>query len=651
MRESANASSAPPGTARARDGSECIVDARALRGADRRRPDEGGTPVMSMQTRNRPPIQQDARRPQPRPPTALPRSRGTHAVSLLSLASAATLFVLTLLAAATPTHALATRMGVHDLRTLDADWAAELAGFPADARDAAYVVAGQPETLMRVAEIQQDSVQAFRALVEPLPREDQETVWDLVRHPGLVADLARDGRKSDAQLDALASQYPDESHAGILAAGGRLYPTWVRIHALDLDVERQLDTLLADQSVAYRDAFDVVTARPELVGLLVDDLEATTLLGAIQRENPEAVDTFFATLHDEVVARRAEEDRAWSAALEDPETAEEARAAARAFAADYGYAYDDATWARTRARSTTVVNVSISPFPFWFGYPTWYDVAYWYPASVWGYAGFYYGPSYASFYYAPRPSALFFGWYTRHTGHHHRYAPPRYAYRSHHAPRYTHRGPTPTTRGFRSGYRTASNHVDFLRARARQASYEPVRHRRVENRSRFEQRAPGADGRHGWDWRDRRGDTGRDRPDGRRDDRSRSSTDGRRDDRDHSSFDGRRDDRGGADFDGRRDDRRGRGGSPSARDSDRSRDRSRGHLSDFVTQSERRSRDGSSSTPRNRSETPRAERDRSGRGSAPPAVDTRSGGDERRSRRGGDGQVDSMRRSRGGDGQ
>ena len=76
-------------------------------------------------------------------------------------------------------------------------------------------------------------------LVEGFSREDQEQIWDLVRYPGLVADLARGGAKSDAELERIAQRHPEAIRDAIRQEGRRRYATWVEIYALDLEAEHR----------------------------------------------------------------------------------------------------------------------------------------------------------------------------------------------------------------------------------------------------------------------------------------------------------------------------------------------------------------------------------------------------------------------------
>ncbi len=290
--------------------------------------------------------------------------------------------------------------------------AEELAAFSAEERHAALIAAGHPEDLLEVQQIQSGSADDFAALLEGFPRKDQEQIWDLVRYPGLVADLARGGAKSDAELDRIAQRYPEEIRSTIRSAGRERYATWVEVYALDLEAEQALSGVIAKHPAEVRSAFQRLRGRPDLMSLLVDNVGLATRIGAAYRADPTRVEARFDTLHQEVAARKSDEEKNWARELQDPAAQEELRTAARQFAEDQGYDLEDES--DGSAIQTRVVHVdhyvNANPYPYWFGYPSWYDYPYWYPASVWTHVGFRFGGG-SSFIQVGLPSPYFLGWY------------------------------------------------------------------------------------------------------------------------------------------------------------------------------------------------------------------------------------------------
>ena len=116
----------------------------------------------------------------------------------------------------------------------------------------------------------------------------------------------------------------------------------------------------------------------------------TVALGEAFEADPDGTRERLDALAIEVAAANRALEEEWREGLEgDPEAQEELEQAAREYADEYGFSYDDLT--------TTNVQVTVrhtyAPYPYWFGFPSWY--AYWWPWGVWypvyPHFGFYYG--------------------------------------------------------------------------------------------------------------------------------------------------------------------------------------------------------------------------------------------------------------------
>ncbi len=319
--------------------------------------------------------------------------------------------IATVVATPSAVRALDPRLDAGGFRDEDLEVAEEIASFSADERHAALVAAGHPEDLLAVQQIQTESADAFADLVDGFPREDQEQIWDLVRYPGLVADLARGGAKSDAELERIAARHPEEIRDAILREGRQRYATWVEIYALDLEAEQEFSRVIARHPPDVRSAFQRLRGRPDLLSVLVENVGVATRIGAAYREDPTRVEARFDTLHQEVLADREAQRRSWEQELQDPEARKELETAARDFAEDQGYDLDepgDDGTVRTRVVHVDHY-VNTNPYPYWFGYPTWYAYPYWYPATVWSHVGFRFGGN--GYVAVGLPSPYFLGWY------------------------------------------------------------------------------------------------------------------------------------------------------------------------------------------------------------------------------------------------
>ena len=289
------------------------------------------------------------------------------------------------------------------------------------------ILAGEPEALLEIDRIQLDSARQFAELLAPYSRRDRQEVWNLVRYPGLAAELARDGQKSRAELEAIADRYPPEEREAILESGAGRHALWLEIHGLQLEARQRAHRVLVAADRSLLAAFEEIEDRPELMSLLLDNLRWTVRLGSEYREDPAGVAQRFAAIEPELEARRREQESAWAEELADPASSEELERAARAFAEAFGLSAEPAEPALegyaaqvTREdggrRSRTLRNTGRSQhaYPYWLGLPDGYATPLYAPLGLADHVGFRIG-------HGPRlrrrfipvglPSAVFLAWY------------------------------------------------------------------------------------------------------------------------------------------------------------------------------------------------------------------------------------------------
>lgn len=318
----------------------------------------------------------------------------------------------------------------------DAELFESLARHPASARRAALMMAGEPEALLEIDRIQQNSARRFADLLMPYSRRERQQIWNLVRYPGLVAALARDGRKSRAQLEAIADRFPPEERDAILEAGAERYALWVEIYGLDLETRQRARRALPSADPQLQAAFDALEDRPELMSLLLENIRWTTRLGSEYRDDPTGVAQRFATLEPEIEARRRQDETAWAEELDNPASAEELDRAAQAFAEAFGLEPERSARGQDEVgdqanspeyaaqvtledggrRSRTLRNTARAQqaYPYWFGYPDWYAAPLWIPLGLADHVGFRRGHGTRPrrrFVPVGLPSRFFLSWY------------------------------------------------------------------------------------------------------------------------------------------------------------------------------------------------------------------------------------------------
>ena len=165
--------------------------------------------------------------------------------------------------------------------------------------------------------------------------------------------------------------------------------------------------------------------------MLVRRVNLVVRLGDSYRKNPKDTRSYLAALAVDVEKRNAAAEKEWKERIEnDPEAADELDSAARDYAEENGYDYEELTSPEARTRVTIVVN----PYPYWFGYPYWYSDAYLYPYGYWypyrPYFGYYhYHKDYVWWGVPPWPFVHWFYW----GHHHHHYAHLHHNFHGHFA--------------------------------------------------------------------------------------------------------------------------------------------------------------------------------------------------------------------------
>ena len=212
----------------------------------------------------------------------------------------------------------------------------------------------------------------------------------------------------------------------VVRQGGERYKVVARMHALLEDFDHRFGTLIDDLPPQKQSAFRGLLGTPELLSLMTEHTQMTVLLGDAFERDPGEVRDALADLNLEVARRNADEADDWKKTVDaDPDLRRDYDAAAQDYHRDTGYdAY----------QPSTVVNVSVNPYPYWFGYPWWYPVSYtyydpwywWYPRRAWGNCGYGFGPRVAFFGGGPfwrpyYPSYGFTSWYFSYGHHHDRY--------------------------------------------------------------------------------------------------------------------------------------------------------------------------------------------------------------------------------------
>ncbi|MBK8706650.1 MAG: hypothetical protein IPN33_25775 [Saprospiraceae bacterium] len=218
-----------------------------------------------------------------------------------------------------------------------------LALYPRDTRLAILEACQYPEIIVKMNHEREKTAAAFRNLLEDYPRATQEVWFDLTRYPGLIERLA-DARESEAAYRDLLKVLPQNKQAEALEVVWNSPGILRKIDALNQTARRTFENLTDAYPAPARQAFDNLLETPEVLEILNEDLRFTIMIGDLYRSEPEATIRQTDSLNLAVAREHAQELDDWKNTLQnDPEAQSELQAAAREYADEYDYPYDDYT--------------------------------------------------------------------------------------------------------------------------------------------------------------------------------------------------------------------------------------------------------------------------------------------------------------------
>lgn len=257
--------------------------------------------------------------------------------------------------------------------------------YPEDIRNNIFEVATHPEVLIKLSGMQEKTQQAFRDIIQGYPQEEQAKFYELARYPGLIRDLGGGEKKSKTEIKALLADYPEEVHSTALELGRKEYKTLNQLYQLNRATKQAFDQLVEPYSESSQSAIRELVKMPEVLSLLIDNIDLTILVGDVYQNDPEWLQAKAAELNLEVARSQAEELEDYKKQLEDdPEAYQEMLEAAELYAKD-----NNISESQQQPESTVQVVYS---YPYWYGYPYWYTYPYWAPVPYYYHTGFYIGP-------------------------------------------------------------------------------------------------------------------------------------------------------------------------------------------------------------------------------------------------------------------
>lgn len=296
-----------------------------------------------------------------------------------------------------------------------------IALYPEKERIVILEAASHPEILVRMQNIQKNSEMKFKSLLENLLEEEQKKIFNLSRYPDLIQKITQN-KKSKEELNQLLINYPKEIQEQAIFANQNHFPLLININKLFQDSELALENVLKNYPQQTQQAYKELLKLPEVVNILVKNMNATVLLGDLYKNKPSQLKKELDSLNVVIAEQKTKELNEWKQNLEDdPDAMKEYEQATKEFASSEGIDESNYTTHVPEEKKTEVeIRYIYQPYPYWFGWPWWYTYEIWYPYPYWYHCGYYYNPENVIVFIG-LPSNYYMQWHFHHHTHFYHY--------------------------------------------------------------------------------------------------------------------------------------------------------------------------------------------------------------------------------------
>jgi hypothetical protein len=276
---------------------------------------------------------------------------------------------------------------VNQLET-DKGIAASIAPYNADVRQAILIASQNPKTLIQLQKDQGQTVESFHKLISGFDQKKQVWFYTLTRYPDLMHTLATIPK--DKSKEDIYKLLPTQD-AGLQEAAWKLYNNehkdLIKLDNINISAQEDFNKNIQNLDAPAKAAFQKLSAMPDILTLLTNNIDLTTRLGEHYKSNPVEVNNRLAALHDSLNVQNQYEIAAYKQQMaEDPKATEELGQAAKDYAKE-----NDIDVPVQQNNDMDNADYYANPYSYWFGYPEWYTYPLWYPGSFWFETGLYVG--------------------------------------------------------------------------------------------------------------------------------------------------------------------------------------------------------------------------------------------------------------------
>lgn len=299
--------------------------------------------------------------------------------------------------------------------------------YPDEVREDIFQACLYPELLVRLAVLQKESASRFEQILEPVPTDLREAIWDMSRYKGLLFALAGVAPGDRKGLEQSLRDFPEVIHARAKSTFNKA-PGLIRDVADIMDhADRSFTTLMLDYPKSTALVFQNLLEYPELLELLNEEIRLTVIIGDWYSRDPAYIREVADSLGIIAAEQHTRELADWQEQLNQQEdVTTELEQVAEDFETAYGY--DDAYYAGELTddlyyRPAVTTDIAIYyyyHYPYWLGYPYWYAYPRWRPLPFRFDLGFYFAPG-RPVVVINLPSIYFTNWYFSTPYHHYRH--------------------------------------------------------------------------------------------------------------------------------------------------------------------------------------------------------------------------------------
>jgi hypothetical protein len=271
--------------------------------------------------------------------------------------------------------------------------AASIAPYDADVRLAILQASQHPQVLTHLQKSQSETSLSFKKMIGRFSKKKQEWFYTLTRYPELMHTLATlpDNQNESTIYKLLPNQDPD-----LQLASWKLYHTQkkdlVQMDNINADAQQEFERTLQPLDPSTQRAFEKLSAMPDVLTLMTNNVDLTTRLGQHYLTNPTQLTNHLTALHDSLEVQNQYEVAAFKKQLaDDPQAMSELSEASNAYSNANGYNSQNQQNYPNNPYYNNAPYYYGNPYSYWFGYPSWYSSPMWYPGGFGYNSGFYFG--------------------------------------------------------------------------------------------------------------------------------------------------------------------------------------------------------------------------------------------------------------------